>query len=388
MSKRSSRLIITVLALVGGILIILMLSLAGDKSRGPIANLLNNAGDFVSGLEDRYIHKKRIGKRKDKLVWMDDFRNDPALLKDPKMLLMGAYDNHTGKSFSSIIDLEDSLGMTFPLVHIYVAWGDKPEEAFPEAQLKAIRELGSIPVVTWEPWLSDFDARNYPGLGSLEERDKGSLATIASGMFDDYILSWARAAAEYDYPLFIRVGHEMNDPYRYPWGPHNNAPEDFVAAWRHINVLFKGAGADNVLWIWSPHPSYGMFEELYPGEYFVDYIGINVLNFGDVASWSAWWTFDQIIDKAYTTLSAYGKPMMISELGCLSVGGIRADWYRGMMQSLPVKYPDVKVLLHFHYSEDQTTTPQTVDWTIDWDTDVINAVREEYALWPDSLKAP
>jgi beta-mannanase len=144
----------------------------------------------------------------------------------------------------------------------------------------------------------------------------------------------------------------MNDPYRYPWGPHNNAPEDFVAAWRHINVLFKGAGADNVLWIWSPHPSYGMFEELYPGEYFVDYIGINVLNFGDVASWSAWWTFDQIIDKAYTTLSAYGKPMMISELGCLSVGGNRAEWYRGMMQSLPVKYPTVKVLLHFHYSED------------------------------------
>jgi hypothetical protein len=39
-----------------------------------------------------------------------------------------------------------------------------------------------------------------------------SLAAIARGDYDFYIVTWAKAAAEYRKPLFLRFAHEMNDP--------------------------------------------------------------------------------------------------------------------------------------------------------------------------------
>ena len=32
------------------------------------------------------------------------------------------------------------------------------EEKFPRLQVKAIAGMGPMPVITWEPWLTDFDA--------------------------------------------------------------------------------------------------------------------------------------------------------------------------------------------------------------------------------------
>lgn len=55
----------------------------------------------------------------------------------------------------------------------------------------------------------------------------------------------------------------MNDPYRYPWGPQNNDPSEFVAAFRHVHDVFDSVGASNVIWIWSPHLTYGKFKEYY-----------------------------------------------------------------------------------------------------------------------------
>lgn len=388
MSKRSNRLLITMLAIVASVLLVLVLSMAGDKSRGPIANILRKAGNFVTGIEDRFILDKRAGTRKEQLAWLQAYQADINLLKNPSPILLGAYDNKTGESYASILDLEDTLGTVFPLIHIYTAWGDKSHQQFPRAQARAIQELGSIPVITWEPWLSEFNQEDYPGLPGIEERDKGGLALIAGGMFDEYIRRWARDAKELRKPVFVRLGHEMNDPYRYPWGPHNNQPQDFVKAWQHVNVLFKAEGADNVLWIWSPHPSYGMFNELYPGDFFVDYIGINIMNFGDVATWSKWWSFKEIIGNAYKPLSYFNKPIMISELGCLSVGGDRAEWYRETMSNMVTDYPLVKSILFFHFSEDRTTTPQAVDWTIMWDKPVVEAIKEEIQKWPENVRTP
>jgi hypothetical protein len=109
--------------------------------------------------------------------------------------------------------------------------------------------MGSIPVITWEPWLTDFDAESYPHLRKVENRDKGGMADVAKGEYDTYIQNWADDARSTGRPIFIRLGHEMNDPYRYPWGPHNNSAKNFIAAWRHVHNLFVGAGATNVMGI-------------------------------------------------------------------------------------------------------------------------------------------
>jgi len=320
--KRTKRLIFIVIAFLLGLILVFLLSMAGNESKGPIQNVLNKVEQSMLNIEDRYILKKRNKQRRQQLAAFIPISKDINALKNPKGILLGASDEIQNESFEAIINLEDSLKTTFPLIHIYNAWGSKAKEQFPEIAVKTIIELGSVPVITWEPWLSDFDVEDYPGIPLPDKREKGCLAAIANGTYDKYIIEWATAVKNINDPIYIRLAHEMNDPYRYPWGPQNNSPEDFKAAWIHVRTLFKSVGAINTIWIWAPHPAYGNLDAFYPGDLYVDYIGIGVLNFGIATTWSKWWTFDQLIESQYEILSSFHKPIMITEFGSLSVGGI------------------------------------------------------------------
>jgi hypothetical protein len=386
MTKRSHRVFYTLSALFLGIGIIVLISFAGGKFRGPLENLFVKAGATVQQVEQNLILENRQHKRIDKLKWFKSFRSDTALLKNPPVILFGAYDNQARESFESIISLEDSLHTTLPLIHIYKAWGSKPEEQFPKEEVEAIYEIGSLPVITWEPWLTDFDEETYPQLRKPEYRDKGGMTDVSKGVYDVYITQWAQDAKSIGNPIFVRLGHEMNDPYRYPWGPHNNTAKSFIAAWRHVHNVFVANGATNVIWIWSPHPAYGYFDAFYPGDKFVDYVGVGTLNYGNVANWSKWWTFKEIFGKHYDELAVFKKPIMLTELGCLAAGGDRSKWFEEAFDQFTLNYPSVKAILYFHFSDDKTTTQQTLNWYFKDDHATTQAIMNGIKNWPSWIK--
>ena len=381
------RVITTVVAVAVATVIVVVLTHSGNSMKGPIENAVTYSGDVVQKIEKKLIVEERTDKRSDKLAWLQPYLQNKAMFSHPDRILLGAFDNETHDSYESIISLEDSLKTTFPLMQLYVGWTSKPEGRFPASQIKNIYDLGSVPVITWEPWLSDFNEEEFPGLRPAAERDKNGMKDVASGQYDKYIKKWALAAKELDKPLFLRFGHEMNDGYRYPWGPQNNAPEDFIAAWRHVHLLFARMGVKNVIWIWGPHPAYE-FKSFYPGDAYVDYVGVGTLNYGTIAVWSQWWTFKDIFGKYYGTLSAYKKPIMITEFGSLGVGGNRSRWYSEALDSMPQRYPLIKSILFFHFSKDNTTTQQTLNWYFKNDKLVTNAIVRAMAKWPvpDSIK--
>lgn len=381
MRIRMFRISTTLIALIIGMALVFILSMVGSKTRGPLSDLLSFASESVQKMEASFILGGREQKRINKLKWLQAYRNDAGMLKAPQRMMLGAFDNNTREGFESIVNLEDSLRTTFPLIHIYTAWGSKPEEEFPALQVKSIIELGSIPVITWEPWLTDFDPDKYPQLRKLEERDKGGLADIANGKYDFYISKWAEAAGRIPSQLFLRVGHEMNDPYRYPWGPQNNTAKDFIAAWKHIREVFRKQKVTNVIWVWSPHPAYGYFDAYYPGDSLVDYIGVSALNYGTVASWSKWWTFRDIFGNYYKDFVHFRKPIMITEFGSLAVGGNRSQWFSDALVNMPQNYPNIKAIIFFHYSDDKTTTQQTINWYFKNDVPVTRAISKEIQKW-------
>jgi hypothetical protein len=271
--------------------------------------------------------------------------------------------------------------LPLPLIQIYVAWGDKPEQRFPLRIVSAIWDYGSLPVVTWEPWLTDFENVQHPNLPLRNVREQRGMAAVASGQYDFYIDAWAADAAQFGKPLMVRLGHEMNDPYRYPWGPQNNTKEEYIAMWRHVVGRFRAAGATNVLWVWSPHVAYEYWDLYYPGDEWVDWTATGVLNYGPIAHWSEWWSFDQIFGTRYARLAAFGKPIMVAEFGSLAVGGDRTAWYRDALGSLPAKYPMVKALLFFEVAGDQTVTYQRIDWTVSGDSALVQAIRQAAQRW-------
>jgi hypothetical protein len=179
----------------------------------------------------------------------------------------------------------------------------------------------------------------------------------------------------------------MNDPYRYSWGPQNNTKEEFIGAWRRVVERSRLAGAHNVIWIWSPHVAYEYWTHYYPGDEWVDWVATGVLNYGPIASWSRWWTFDEIFGRSENSLAAFGKPVMIAELGSLAVGGDRTSWFREALTDLPQHHPSVKAILFFHVRGDQTVTYQKLDWSFLDDSSTVTALRDALAPWAPGARA-
>lgn len=340
------------------------LNVAFQKSVDYLSYRLSSVGQSISSAEGRAIARARQSSRREYLAPLETTLASAEALKNPPTKLFGAYDGQFPDSFAGFSRFEDRLDYRFPLIAFYGAWGDKPDQQFPVRMVQTIHEMGSVPVITWEPWVVDFDPQVRTHLPPLAEREFASLRAIAEGHYDFYVLPWARAAAAYGKPIFLRFAHEMNDPYRYPWGPQNgNRPEDFVAAWRRVHDLFQKAGATNVLWVWSPHVSMPWLEYYYPGSDVVDWIGVGVLNYGTVASWSRWWSFHQILGKAYPTLISFEKPIMISELGTLADGGSVAEWYRQAFYQLGHHYGRIRGVVFFNDAADRSMSP---DWPLNW----------------------
>jgi len=303
------------------------------------------------------------------------------------VLLLGTYDSGITGSLDGVARLDRSVGTTLPLVQIYTAWGDKPQQNFPLALATAIWEFGSVPVITWEPWLTDFENSRHPQLPLRDAREKHGMSAVAAGKYDFYVDSWASAAAEFRKPFYVRLAHEMNDPYRYPWGPQNNTKEEYIAAWRHVVSRFRAVGAHNVIWVWSPHVAHQYWDLYYPGDAYVDWVATGALNYGPIAHWSQWWTFAEIFGAKYPLLASFGKPIMVAEFGSLAVGGDRSQWYESALTDLPTKHPRVKALIFFDAHDDQTFTYQKVDWRVTGDTAVTAAIRRALESWGSS-RAP
>ncbi|WP_324675505.1 glycoside hydrolase family 26 protein [Hymenobacter sp. GOD-10R] len=370
------------LVIIAGVLLSSLLLFAGERSKGPLEDLATTVTSDVARFEKQLVGGDLRKSRSAALGWFARYRTNKALLNAPDTILTGAYDNNTAESYESIVALEESLQVKLPIIQLYTAWGSKKDQVFPMLRAQAIQDLGSLPMITWEPWLDDFDRTVFPTAQAAERVNEGGLKAIAAGRYDAYVDKWATAAKQFGAPFYLRFGHEMNDPYRYPWGPQNNDPADYIAAWRHVVSRFRQLGATNAIWLWSPHPAYTNYREFYPGNEYVDWIGVTTLNYGTVApAWSKWYSFDEIFGNSYAEFSQYGKPIIVTEFGSLRVGGDRAAWFQQALTDLPVKYPAVKAVVFYNNSSDMTTTYKSLDWSFNADKKVLTAATQAMKSW-------
>src|SRR2546422_4083590 len=186
---------------------------------------------------------------------------------------------------------------------------DRPVD---QRALNIIHAHGSLPMVTWYPWTFVFGQKG----GDKPPLERYALRKIYTGVFDDLIRQEAHDLANFGYPVILRFAPEMNGFWS-PWsespsgnfrGQNKNSNQlgDFVKAWRHIHDLFEREDASNVIWNWSPNIWYwGMkypFKEYFPGDRYVDLVGVDGYNWGTTASWSKWFTPAQLFDKTLTSL--------------------------------------------------------------------------------------
>lgn len=218
-----------------------------------------------------------------------------------------------------------SAGRLPNLISVTAGWeSDDYQPWFTER----IANRGAMPLISWEPWNA---AQESTIDQQRSEQPEYALANILAGEYDEYIDDWATNLADWGEPVAMRFAHEMNG-WWYPWaeGRNGNAEGAYVDAWRYVHDRFTDAGADNVLWVWSPNVTFEgstPIAPLYPGDEYVDWLGV-VGYFGHGTEIPvAYPTFDQLFGHTLEQLAEISdKPVLITETGATERGGFKPEW--------------------------------------------------------------
>jgi hypothetical protein len=234
--------------------------------------------------------------------------------------------------------------------------------AFPVSEAKALWRRGIMPHYTWEPWNTKLGP-NDPG--------QIHLADIIDGSWDAHIKARAKEFAAVRLPLLVRWGHEFNGNW-YPWGiVNNNAdPSLYVQAFRHVHNLVVANGGRNVQWVWafnngsSPDTPFNDPAASYPGDRYVDWVGIDGYNWGFGPSWDPtgnhWTSFDATFATSYAKARAVApnRPVMLGEFASSEDGGDKAQWFKDTDAVLRSgAYPDLKLLTYFDTIKEEAWSP-------------------------------
>ena len=230
------------------------------------------------------------------------------------------------------------------------------------------------------------------------------LLEIVNGAFDSDIQKWAQQTKEYGKPLWICFDGEMNggwhpgsgaangggttDGYGDPTKP--DGPEIYVDACRHIHDIFESVGADNVAWVWAvnhadvPEEDWNRFENYYPGDNYVDWLGVDGYNWNR-EEYGGWKSFHAVFDDALNRLRPINaeKPIIIAEFGCAHKDTAKSEWIIDAFNRLKTNYPYVECFIWFDIDKEE-------NWLIDSDGKEAprQALSDSYFVSEGNPKSP
>ncbi|MEK8143557.1 glycosyl hydrolase [Streptomyces sp. M10(2022)] len=169
--------------------------------------------------------------------------------------------------------------------------------------------------------------------------DQLGWAEVASGTYDREIIDpQARRIKAYGKRVFFSFDQEVDARVG-----DAGTPQEYVAAYRHIHDRFEQLGVDNVVWVWtvSGYLKAGeLFEQLYPGDEYVDWIGMDQYNYFTCHRTTDWKEFDRSQRPTYDWLRANisaAKPVMFAEFATVpdpADPDRQRDWYTGIPESV------------------------------------------------------
>lgn len=276
---------------------------------------------------------------------------------------LGAYVAGSPGSFNALDSYTESVGTAPDVVMWFQDW---QRGGFNVDQMDLAASRNAVPMVTWMPTGDDWS--------------RYTLARINAGEHDATIRKWARDAAAWGQPFFLRLAHEMNGNW-YSWSPgvNGNTASEFITMWRRVHDIFRQEGATNVIWVWCPNveagPSYTptSMRALYPGDAYVDWVGLDGYNWGHDPSWMS---FSAIFKPSYDTLLSFtNKPMLIGETASSESGGNKAAWIRdAFLSALPREFPRITGVVWFNENKER-------DWRVNSSQASLDAYREAAATY-------
>jgi len=259
---------------------------------------------------------------------------------------------------ASIEQFEADYGKRPAVVLVFLDWGKYPDETV----IRDVYGSGSVLMITWEPWVASQKAAI----------DYGALL---GGKDNAYIREFALRLKAIGKPVLLRFAHEMNGDW-YPWSASKIGKETYMEMFRHVRKVFDEAGVSNVRWVFSINaenvPRENDYGRCYPGDRFVDYIGLDGYNWGPTQPWSRWRSFKDLFSGVYgEVVKRYQKPVMISEFGTTSTGGDKAHWIDEALTEVK-SMPAVRALVFFNVDKE-------TDWKVASGSEAGRALKNSLA---------
>jgi hypothetical protein len=194
-----------------------------------------------------------------------------------------------------------TTGSTPYIMRMEVDWGDIASAAALDNKLLALDEAALIPFVSLR----------------IARTSDPSTKDIANGNKDSDIHAFALKLKALNYPIFLSFEPDFNLVSSRACVVNGASAVDYQNAWKKIYNIFVAEGVQNVAFVWSPsyksNPATAVnaLDNYYPGDNFVDWIGLSCL------FQETWWSgVGADFDKAVRFIAGK-KPIMITKLGVL-----------------------------------------------------------------------
>jgi hypothetical protein len=228
--------------------------------------------------------------------------------------------------------LESEIGRKVAVDHQYYRW----DQAIPTAHENWDASTGRLPLVNWSATKTDGSPVTW--------------GSIASGSQDDWIIQRADAVKAFGSPIYLTFHHE----------PENDlatlgTPADYAAAFRHIVSVFRSRGVTNVAFVWNImnwtlDPRSGRDpNDYYPGDGYVDIIGVDGYNWYPGREGAPWQSFEQIFQSSNHFAVVHDKPWMVVETAAQEdpdQPGRKGQWFRDIAATAKA-WPQLKAVIYF-----------------------------------------
>jgi cellulose synthase (UDP-forming) len=195
-----------------------------------------------------------------------------------------------------------------------------------------------IPLLYLEPRLDQ---------SSTDQGIRSFLQTILTGSYDTVLVKFAEDIRHYKRPLLISFMPEFDDS-GHPWGIEQESTLAlYQKTWQYLVQFYQERKIENVAWVWCPaRPS--TITDYYPGELYVDWLGLSVNNDSMNEPAEHEWSFASLYQiprntvRAHSSYSIRQKPILLIHFGTVSGQLQPTRWIKDALTMIQERYLEVK----------------------------------------------
>lgn len=273
---------------------------------------------------------------------------------------------------SSLAEYEEKIDHRFRLLLWYNSFKKDYDQSLVKGFVEKAHSEGRTVMLTLQP--------------SLVHDVGNDLFRVLDGYYDSFLDSYAKDIAEFGHPVLFKFANEMNGDWcEYSAYQMSLDTELYRELYRYVYGFFEKHNADNVIWVWNPNGiSFPNFEwnsvkMYYPGNDYVDALGLTLYNTGTFYEGETWVGFEELYTPLYEySAKSYDMPFIVTEMACARHGGNKEEWTRNMLNSIE-KFPNIKMSIWWNWADYAPDGQISRSYFIDDSQEMIDIFKKYFA---------